>query len=486
MKRGVVIAIIAAALVFAGGIALLTLIPEKEPENGTPLTPLPVREIGTLINVDYTEVDSIDMMPHERAAYSLKLDRTDPENTMINLDSEHAVFPGMQVVMFSIFSHATNIMHLTRITEDATAEQLSLYGFDSPIVNWRVNLTDGTSMEFSIGLRLATGNGNYIKSAENNDVFVLDEAAVRVLVMDITDIYDIFFFPYPPSGGEYETWDLIEHLTLKRPGEETIEFRWRDVEEWMSLPYGHTRYEMLQPFLGEGNELLIRTILLEPITHIVPESIIRINPPDLSFYGLDDPAHLTISTYNWVGTLLIGREDPEVRGRYIMIEGRDAVLLDPHGNYDFLDLDPAQLRAQMTWIHHIDSVSSLIFELDGVTRTLNIDHPADGSDEKLNGRLDGKEIGESNTRRLYAAVMSIPSGGGSDAQIPNQPPVYRFTMNFTDGRSQTLEFYSISESEYLMVLDNVSLETFTTRLQIQVNLLARFETLDAGGDLPMR
>jgi len=478
--------IIAAAVALTAGITLLAVWPESDAEPTPTPEPPVIRDIGTLIQVSHTEVDSVEMMPREGTPFTLKLDHTDPDNTDLILVSEDAVFPGMQVVMLAMYSHATSMMHLTRIAEEADDEQLSLFGMDTPLLVWRVNLLDGTSMEFSLGLRLATGSGFYVRASDSRDIYVLGDEAVSFLSMKIEDIYDIFFFPYPPSGNEYETWDLIEFLLLERPWDETIELRRRDDEEWFNSPLGISRYHLMQPFESECSDTVVKNVILEPITNIIPEHIVAIRPADLSVYGLDSPARLTISTYGWEGTLLIGNPSSEFRGWYVMIEGHDAVLIDPHGDYSFLGLDAAQLRTQLTWVYHIDTVDSVVFELDGVTRILQIDHPASGSDDKLNGWLDDKELGESNTRRLFASAMSIPSSGDTDEPVPDQPPAYSITMSLTNKRQEKLDFYSINDSQFLMVLNNTTLGVYTTRLQIQINLLDRFEILDSGEDLRIR
>jgi len=485
MQRRTIILIIATAFVLTAGITMLALWPEKDTEP-TPVPSPNIRNADTLIQVSYKEVDSIIMLPRNEPHFTLQLDHSEPEFTDIHLIAEDALFPGMQPVMLTIFSYATSMMYLTRIAEDADDEQLILFGFDAPVLNWRVNLLNGTSMEFAIGLRLAEGTGYYVRNIDSRDVYLLGNEAVSFLLMSIEDIYDLFFFPYPPSGDEYETWDLIEYLLLERPWDETIEFRRREDEEWFESPLGVSRYYMLQPILSECSDSILKSVLLEPVTNIIPEQVVSVRPPDLSVYGLDSPARLTISTSGWEGTLLIGNPGSEHRGWYVMIEGHDAVLLDPHGNYSFLGVNPAQLKSQMTWVHHIETVSSVVFELGEVTRTLRIDHPVSGSDDTIKGWLDDKEISDRNTRRLYASAMSILSSGDTDEPVPGSGPDYRLTMVFTNGRSQALELYNINDSQYLMVLDNQNLGVYTTRLQIQIHLLSRFEALDAGEDLQAR
>jgi len=487
MRRPVVIAVISAALLLIAGIIMITLFPENEanPETTPSPTPAIVREFGDLIDVLHTDVDSVIMIPGGRTPYTLQLDHTHPEYWDIELVADDAIFPGMQTIMYAVFSYATSMTRLMRVAEDADNEQLALFGFDDPVLIWKVNLLDGSSKEFELGLRLFDGSGNYVRSTDSRDVYILDNEAVLFLTLEIEDLYDIFFFPYPPSDEENYTWELIGHFLLEKPDGTVIEVVRRTDEEWFDMPYGFSRFRLLEPFEGEGSAHVIQSILMEPVTHITPETVVAVRPADLSLYGLDTPARLTVSTAEWEGTLLIGNRNPELRGQYIMIEGFDAVLFDPHGTYGFLDMDPQQLRTQLTWVHHIEDVSSVVFELDGITRMLRIEHPAPGSDDTLKGWLDDIELNETNTRRLFASAMRIMSTGDSTEPVPDFSPVYRITMHFNFGGSQTLALYNIGESHYLMVLNNESLGVYTTRLQIQTNLLSRFEILDDGGDLPM-
>jgi len=482
MPRKTLIIIISVALIFATGILVLFHLPENDAQPESTARPPVIREIGTLIRASHTDVDSVEIKLPGRPSYTLRLDHSDPDDYKIELISDDALFPGMEPVMFAIFSHAISVMHLTRVTEDATDEQLELYGLAEPLIEWRVNFLDGNFFEFAIGYRLAAGSGNYVRDKDSRDVYILDETAVNFLSFDINDIYDIFFFPYPPSDEEFRTWQFIQHVLLERPGNDTIEIKKRTEEEWFESAYGVSRFKLLQPVVDECNDILVESVLMEVITHIIPERIISIRPVDLSPYGLDDPFRLTVSTESWTGTVLIGNSSRDYRGRYVMLEGHDAVLLDPHGDYSFLGLEYSQIRTQLTWLNIIDNVSSLVFDLGGVSRSLLINHPA-SEDDELSGSLDGAVLSERNTRRLYASAMSIPVSGSFEGLVPDVSPVYTFTMFFINGGSQSLEFYPITDSQFLMVLDGTSLGVYTTRLQIQLNLLDRFDTLDAGGDL---
>jgi hypothetical protein len=294
-------------------------------------------------------------------------------------------------------------------------------------------------------------------------------------------MFDLSFFPLPPSSNESPTWDIIEHILLETGGG-TIELRRRTEEELSAAPLGTSVFQILQPFTGDCNDYMAQTLILEHITHIVPDSVEDMRPADLSEFGLDTPYRLTVTAGEWAGTLLIGRRDAERGGRFVMIEGYDAVLFDPNGNYSFLHADPTQVRSQSIWLHNINTVSSVTFGLEGTVRVLRLEH--DHEEETLQGWLDDIELSETNARRLYMAALRIGQNGGTDAPKPGGSPDYSATIHFLDGSNDMLELYRINDSEFLIVHNGENTNLFITRMTLQQSFLSRFEILDRGEDIP--
>jgi len=165
-----------------------------------------------------------------------------------------------------------------------------------------------------------------------------------------------------------------------------------------------------------------------------------------------------------------------------MIEGHDAVLLDLHGDYSFLDVGFTRLRTTLIWIHAIVDVSTVVYELDGRTRILQLEHGP--GDNQLRGLLDGTELSENNARRLFVSAMLINPSGTTDSQIPpDDPPEYSVTIIKTDDESDTLELYRLNDTQFLIVHNGENTGMFITRLLLQQNLLSKFDTVDSGGEL---
>ena len=478
MRRSTVIVSAVIILALSAGIAALSLWPE--PEADPEATPAPSVPVADLIDEQPEDVSGVLLTPQGGSSYTLRPDVVDG-SVVIELYAGDAIFDGVPSMLRAVFNTAISLTGLTVVTSSADDSQLSMFGFDEPVMTWRVERNDGTYVEMMAGAMQAAGQGRYVRESDSREVLLLSGRQALQLTHALEDLYDLSFLPASITADDQATLFTIKHILIETQ-EDVIELRRVTDEELEAAAAGTSMYKMLQPVEGECNDYMVQSVILENAAGIMPETIEEIHPADLSAYGLDAPARLSMSTAEWSGALLIGDHNSQRNGRYVMLEGYDAVLLDPNGDYSFLDISPAQLRARLIWLHHIADVSSLSFELDGTSRALRFEHNAD--ENSLRAWLDDKEISDTNARRLYVAVLNITQSGGTDAPIPDAKPVYSITVSFLDGGSDTLDLYRLSDSQYLIVHGEVSTRLFITRLALQQNFLSRFDILDRGEDIP--
>jgi len=479
MRRSVLIALIIVVVVLAAAIVIMSIIPDSVPED-EPVLPTPVLSETTedLINELPENVSSIHFIPREGTPYTLN---HDPASGYVELDAVNAIFPGFQFALDTVFMTATTLRNISRVTDAADDEQLVLLGFNSPEISILITLTDGTSHEMQIGAQQAVGQGRYARIKNSREVFLLDERQSLLLTRQLEDLYDISFLPPVLFEHDEESLAKIKHIILET-NTGILEVRRRSDEEVIGESIAVSLFQILQPFTAEGSDMLIISNLHEKIAGIMPDSVVESHPPDLSVYGLDIPVRLTLTVDNWTGTILIGKANTEQNGRYIMIEGYDAVLIDQTGDYSFINVNPGQLRSQFIWFHFINDISAVTFNLSGVIRTLRFEHNTDGT---LRGWLDDIELSENNARRLFIGALGITQSGSTDESIPlGELPVYIFSMNLNNGDIDTIELYQLNDSQFLIVYNDKSTGLFITRMSLQRNLLDRFDILDSGGDLP--
>ncbi|MDR1692124.1 MAG: DUF4340 domain-containing protein [Oscillospiraceae bacterium] len=479
MKTALIAGLAVLLVLSAGIVLLLTLAPEAaEPEP----SPTPAETVE-LIRESADNVTGVTFTPKSGRQFGIQY-----ADSAYTLSFPGALFPGNVTLLRAAFNHAINLPGVTVVTENADDDQLALFGLTSPETRWRLQYADGTSAEFLIGVRSATGTGRYACRSGERTVFLLTSAQSESLTQSAEDYYDLTFLKVPGVTEESPAWSQITAFVLEKSGE-TYEVMRRTDLEIEGMPIETSRYHLTSPREAECNDYNIENILMTPAADIAPSGIVEENPADLSVYGLDEPARLTLTGADgWTGTILIGDFDSERAGRYVMMEGIPCVLLDTAGSYAFLDAGYADLRTSQIWIYDITEVSGVTFELDGTTRELTFEHHEDAT---LRGFLDGTEMtgadetGETNARRLYVAALRVMHDGGTDAEIPSGEPEYRLTMSFVDGRDKdVVELYPLGARQYLIVRNGENLGLYITWTSLREKLLNRFALLDEGKDLP--
>jgi hypothetical protein len=476
IRRNMTVILAVTAVLLIAGIILLSIAPKE-------LAPLPeMPDMGALLRAQDDEIVSINFFPRGGEPFTLF---RDGESGDLELDSrEELLFPAQPNLLSFLYRTAVRMDNLLRVEEHASDGQLAGFGLDDPEMVWRVNFADMTSIELAVGDLSAINRGRYVRRTDNNEIFLLQAVETFAFSMKLEDLYSKSFLPLSQAEGGTFSWVSINHVLIER-NEGTIEFIRRSEEEMENAAAGDSKYQLLRPVVAEASERAVEDLILTRLSMVSPDIIAEVNPQDLSVYGLDNPERVTVSEDGgWSGTLLIGKYDQAlyegVGGRYVMIEGTNAVLSHLQSDYPFLRVKYAELRSSMPWPRRVISdVSTVTYNLGRNTRTLSFERG-----ESVYGRLDGKILSESNADRLFYATLSLTHHLESDAEIPSAAPDYRITINFIGGGSDTMELYSLNETQLLMVFNGENQQVYLTRTDFKELLLDRFDMLDRGEDLP--
>jgi len=482
MRRKNLIISIVALVIVSAGIAALSLWPQDEIGNDAETISPPVDETSRidLVRVDQDEVAAVHFTPQDGAEFSLIRD-LHGEGFVLALHAEDPIFPGDTALMRSAFNMAISLTNITVVAENADDEQLEMFGLIEPVLTWRVELIDGTAETFMVGAAQVAGTGRFARSEDSREVTVLTERQSTLLLSTLEDMYDITFVPDFIFEGTESIIEAFDHILLERQ-DGVIEFHRLSREEQLLSPLGTSMFQMLQPTVGDASDHMVQLAFLDDALEIAPSRVEAVRPADLAPFGLDAPARLTFTAGDWERTLLVGNRNAEGTGRYVMIEGYDAVLLESFGEYLFLGIDPGILRARLIWLNHITEIDYITFTLEDETRILRFEH--DVENDSLAGFLDEVEISETNARRLYMAVLRILQSGTTDEQIPSGAPDYTITIHLLDGGVDIMELYALSHAEFLIVRNGENTGFFITRLALHDTLISRFEIIDRGGELP--
>ena len=465
----------AAVAALAALVALLALLPETDVTNAS--TPSPGVTDDTvyisLIDERDENVLSVEFTPRDGPAYTIFYSA---EEDLLTLLTANAPFPPKEDLLYRSFGAAIRQSEVIFVTDGADGALLESFGFGEPFMSVSVNLADGSRVEYETGIESALGSGRYVRRKGESSVYILKAYYSEWLSKSAVDFNNYGFLPayLPPATDDEATYYAFTDITLSKSGR--VIGVSRDAES-------DGDFGLVQPYEIGVNAYNLTREFLVPITNINPSELVEFEPSDLAKYGLDDPYILELTdVYDWTGALLIGKYDGAAGGRYVMTEGINAVLLDKADAYIFLDVEISRLRSGLIWSHMISDIAAVDFDLKGEKRRVEYTHHDDGT---LTAELDGEDIGEQNGRRLYSSMLSVLLDGDSGEDIPNAPPDYTFTLTFAeDGSQRSLELYELNDRRYLIVLGGENLGGFTYVTTLRDKLLAKFEILDRGENLP--
>jgi hypothetical protein len=143
---------------------------------------------------------------------------------------------------------------------------------------------------------------------------------------------------------------------------------------------------------------------------------------------------------------------------------------------------------KLVWLHSIDNVQSIVFDMNGEKRLLEIRENTKDKDGKVvsfEAALDGRPITETNTRRLFSRMlnMMIMDDLAAPYDTASKTPDYTFTISMKDGSKNELQLYAMNERQYAASV-NGEAATFYINVSDIRNLEDAFGYIAKGEEIP--
>ncbi len=353
-------------------------------------------------------------------------------------------------------------------------ELLADWGLRPPAVVWSVT-AGGRTVTLELGGKTPLGDGWYARVADAEPIYVIPAETGAALSRREPELRDLRFWP---DLSDY-AGDLGAAVRRVRVvGRETYAFR-RLADDELD-PLEPARFLVTEPVTHRANDYSLNERVIDALANIRPSLVIEDEPSDLKKYGLDEPYSLEVELADGVTRrLLIGGFWPgsSFPGRYVMIEGKNSVLVDEMRNYQFLNLHTPEILSKLLWIYPIEEVSTVTIELPDATRVLAFSWEG----EALRVSLDGREILDTNGKRLYAALLQLTLADRAGEQ-PVGEPVLRVTLHFWDGRQAVMALFPVNERYLAAKIDGAPAEFTVARASVAA-FLEKLRIVDNGGKI---
>ena len=342
-------------------------------------------------------------------------------------------------------------------------KDLSVYGLDDPYFVM--------DMEFeNKHIRLSLGNPTienyaYAMLDGDNTVHMIGSYLAALISRDIVEYRQIDSFPVYEGDEIYEK---INRVYIEKRDGTPIEIV-TDPTYDMEGNDAMSTYMLVQPVRSSCADINVREDVLDLVATVAFSKVYGdIEAERLADFGLDKPARLALEdTLGNKSDIMVGATDSNVFFCAFTSQYEDfmagridrlTVLEYSVAGFEPIDIDYMTLLNRTVWVQDIHTVQSIDYDVRGEKYHLEFsfeDYITDANTEAEHvwGSLNGKDIGETNTKRLYARTLNLREIGTVPGDTALGTPEVSVKLNLREGGTRELKMYKLNDRQYCAVVD---------------------------------
>lgn len=480
-----------ALVLLVGAYFLLKMLPETPPEEASPSpTPTKAPEAVYLYKEDYYDLTRMEFDFRDEMDFAIDVDDSGDARAFIFSPAKE----GWKYSQNEMRSTAFNIVTISAVAEVAkNVTDFREYELDAPMLIARsyYDTADGEVVrEIHIGKITSLEDSYYARMKGGDTVYAISKYVAENLMTMELKYRELDFFPSYLSEDKLkvEAESFITYIRVHNPGTGSdIEISMRSDKELGEMPLGSTRYYMSKPIKSDCNDTIVVEKLINVAAGITISAVVEDEPEDLGKYGLDDPLHIWMkNTDGQEVHYLIG--EGSGTSAYAMVEGANTVLIADMFSPKLRELNYLEFMFKLFWLHNINDVKSVIFDLEGDKQLLDIKvikKNEAGKVEEFEATLNGRPLSETNTRRLYMRMLDMMIAGEltESVDIETVRPDYTFTIVMNDGSREELRLFRLNERQYAGSLNGEEAAFYVNVASIR-KLKEAFAYIERGEEIP--
>lgn len=386
----------------------------------------------------------------------------------------------------------TSLTAIQKIEENP--KDLSIYGLDKPQFTMKLSFAGGKVITLSVGDATPVDMNFYVLTDDKNTVYTVGNYLGTLIMRSELQFRDIDIFPTYTEEEIYTNIDWVK--MTKRDGTE-IEII-LDSDLSMEGNTTSSSYLLLSPVVSSCNDENVQSTVLDVVATLTYNGVVMdITKEELAEYGFSKPARLQMRDISGnqidltIGTVGTGAVYAAYTSQYeACLKGEVHLTLLSYSPTAFawLDLNYLSLMNRTVWIENIHNIESIDYNMAGDEYHMALREYDDVTNSGVEivrtvGTLNGKELSEDNTKRLFARTLNLRVINEIPDNVDLEEPTYEITLNLRDGGKQILKMVMLNERQYACVVNGTA--RFYVYTQNLNNLLYAFERLNDDRDIPL-
>ena len=481
---GVIVIVVLALLL----VAFMVIFPEKEDEviveSTAPVSEEPVRYVikengDSLVRLKAIRPDG----------ESLTVDYIRDENGKLTYD----ITPKAKFFDYNTSKFRSMMFTLSSLTAVAFVEEnpedLAIYGLDDPQYQVELTFDDGRVINLYVGDNTPVDYYYYAMTDTENVVYTIGNYLTTLIMRTELEYRDIKTFP------QYTEEDIYTNITWIRLTNDKGVTTEITLDEDFSIEgnKASSSYMMLSPVISSCNDDHVQEKLLDVAATLTYGDILcDITAEQFAEYGLDNIRRFEMKdTSGNSMDLVIGG----AAGNYtyaVMGEQYDAfmngevdevtILTYASEAFECIKVNYDTLVNRAIWIQDIHSIESIEYNMAGEKYVMTLSEYDDVTGSGVEvvrtvGKLNGKDVNEDNTKRIYTRTLNLRQVGELDRSIELGEAEYTITLKLRDGSSRLLEMIPLNERQYACRVDGKA-EFYIYKKNIQTLITALDRVMD--------
>jgi len=486
--KPILISVIVIAVVALLLVVFLVIFPEPEPVVEEVSATPTVEPATYIIKEDGDSLVQIKAYYDDGETLTVKYDR-DEEG-----DIQYVVEPAAKFFDYNTSKFRSMMFTLTSLTAiEVIAEKtddLAQFGLEDPMFRMEMTFDDGRVINLYIGDTAAVDYYYYAKTDESDRVYTIGNYLTGLISRSELEYRDI---PSFPQYTEDDIYSNINWFRLTQKDGTVVEVT-LDSEFNIEGNKASSLYMMLSPVLSSCTDELVQEKVLDIAATLTYADVVGdITADQLKEYGFDKATRFELGDVegNRID-LVVGGAASAGQSFVAMGEQYDAfmngqtdelmVLRYSSEAFSCIEVEYTTLLNRAIWIQDIHSVGAIVYDMAGEVYTLEMEEYDDVTGSGVDvvrtvGTLNGKEVTETNTKRLFSRTLNLREVGELDRSIELGEPEYTITLKLRDGGSRTLEMIKLNERQYACRVDGKA-EFYIYKSNIQTLMTAITRIMD--------
>ena len=432
----------------------------------------------------------------------VRLRAIDPDGETLTVDYvrdeegklSYQVEPAAKFFEYNTSKFRSMMFTLTSLTAVAFVEEnpedLSIYGLDTPQYQMELTFEDGRVINLYVGDNTPVDYYYYAMTDAEDVVYTIGNYLTSLITRGELDYRDIKTFPQYTEDDIYTNINWVR--TTSKDG--TVVEVVLDEDYSIEGNKASSTYMLLSPVISSCSDELVQEKVLDVAATLAYGDILcDISAEQFEEYGLNEPRRFEMTDVGGNSIdLVLGSKAVNGYTYAVMGEQYDAfmngevdevtILTYASDAFACIDVDYTTLLNRAIWIQDIHTIESIVYEMSGDTYTMALSEYDDVTNSGVDvvrtvGNINGKDITETNTKRLFSRTLNMRQVGELPADTELGEAEYKITLNLREGGSRLLELIPLNERQYACRVDGKA-EFYIYKSNIQTLITAIERVMD--------